>query len=55
MFGHLPFMLVYLDDILVFSKTPEEHVQHLRQVLEVLRREKLYAKMSKVLLPQGVC
>ncbi len=54
-FGHLPFVLVYLDDILVFSKTPEEHVQHLRQVLEVLRREKLYAKMSKVLLPQGVC
>ena len=46
-FGHLPFMLVYLDDILVIRKTPEEHVQHLRQVLEVLRREKLYAKMSK--------
>ncbi|KAJ9513279.1 hypothetical protein QJQ45_001317 [Haematococcus lacustris] len=39
--------LVYLDDILVMSNTPEEHVQHLRQVLELMRAHKLFAKLSK--------
>ncbi len=43
----LPFVLVYLDDILVFSKTAEEHTEHLKQVLARLRKHKLYAKMSK--------
>ena len=46
-FGHLPFMLVYLDDILVFSKDSEQHAQHLRQVLQLLRPDNLYANMSK--------
>lgn len=46
-FSHLDFVLVYLDDILVFSKDAEQHALHLRQVLELLRAEKLYAKMSK--------
>lgn len=41
------FVLVFLDDILIYSKTLEEHEQHVRQVLEVLRKEKLYAKESK--------
>jgi hypothetical protein len=41
------FVLVFLDDILIYSKTLEEHERHVRQVLEVLRREKLYAKLSK--------
>ena len=41
------FVLVYLDDILVFSKTPEEHVEHMRIVLDLLRKHKLYAKLSK--------
>jgi hypothetical protein len=41
------FVLVFLDDILIFSKTLEEHERHVRQVLEVLRKEKLYAKESK--------
>jgi hypothetical protein len=41
------FVLVYLDDILIFSKTPEEHLQHLRIVLQALRDNQLYAKASK--------
>ena len=41
------FVLVFLDDILIFSKTLEEHEQHVRQVLQVLQKEKLYAKESK--------
>ena len=41
------YVVIYLDDILIFSKTPEEHVQHLREVLSILRANKLYAKLSK--------
>ena len=41
------FVVVYVDDILVFSKHPDDHEAHLRTVLQVLRREKLYAKASK--------
>lgn len=41
------FVVCYLDDILVFSKTREEHIQHLRLVFDILRREQLYAKRSK--------
>ena len=40
-------VIVYIDDILVFSKDPEEHEKHLRQVFEQLREHKLYGKMSK--------
>ncbi len=45
--GHLDFVLVYLDDILVLSKDEKQHAQYLRQVLKLLESEKLYAKMSK--------
>ena len=41
------FVVVFIDDILVYSKTEEEHAEHLRLTLEALRREKLYAKFSK--------
>jgi hypothetical protein len=37
---------VFLDDILIHSKSKEEHEQHLRMVLQVLREYKLYAKLS---------
>jgi hypothetical protein len=41
------FVIVFIDDILVFSKTMEEHEEHLRLVLEKLRSNQLYAKFSK--------
>jgi hypothetical protein len=41
------FVNVYIDDILVFSKTLAEHLTHLRTVLERLREHKLYGKLSK--------
>lgn len=47
------FVLVFLDDILIFSRTPEEHEQHVRQVLDLLRKHKLYAKLSKCELFQS--
>ncbi|KAJ9541386.1 hypothetical protein OSB04_027892 [Centaurea solstitialis] len=40
-------VIVFIDDILVYSKTKEDHVVHLPEVLEVLRKERLYAKFSK--------
>jgi hypothetical protein len=41
------FVMVFIDDILIFSKTEEEHKKHLRMVLEKLRSNQLYAKFSK--------
>ena len=40
-------LVVYLDDVLVMSRTPEEHEKHLCTVLEVLRQHKLKVKLSK--------
>jgi hypothetical protein len=41
------FMVVFIDDILIFSKNEEEHDEHLRLVLQKLRENQLYAKLSK--------
>ena len=41
------FAMVGLDDILIFSRSPEEHRAHLRQVLQILQDNQLYAKLSK--------
>nr|GFC45712.1 DNA/RNA polymerases superfamily protein [Tanacetum cinerariifolium] len=41
------FVIVFIDDILVFSKSKEEHEYHLRTILQTLRQEKLYPKFSK--------
>ena len=40
-------MVVFIDDILVYSKNEQEHEQHLRIVLQTLREKQLYAKLSK--------
>ena len=41
------FVPVFLDDILVYSKNEEEHEEHLRLTLKLLREHQLYAKLSK--------
>ncbi|CAI5484175.1 unnamed protein product [Closterium sp. Yama58-4] len=44
---HKTAFLVYLDDILIYSKNMKEHVEHLRKVFEILRKNKFYVKLSK--------
>ena len=43
------FVVIFIDDILIFSKTEEEHEEHLRLVLQRLREHQLYAKQVRVL------
>ena len=41
------FVLVFLDDVLIYSANPEDHAEHLREVLGKLREHKLFVKASK--------
>ena len=41
------FVIVFVDDILIFSKSMEEHEEHLRIIFQILREKKLYAKFKK--------
>ena len=43
----MPFVLIYLDDILIFSKAEEDHTQHLKAVFWRLCKQKVYVKLSK--------
>ena len=46
-FGKLPFVVVYVDDILIFSRSLKEHLRHIRRVLQLLRENGLIVKPSK--------
>jgi len=41
------FVVVFIDNILIYSRTPDEHTHHLRVALDVLRKNEVYAKFSK--------
>jgi hypothetical protein len=41
------FVLVFMDDILIFNKSMEEHIEHLRMVFQILKDHKLFIKFGK--------
>ncbi|GJT35750.1 putative reverse transcriptase domain-containing protein, partial [Tanacetum coccineum] len=51
------FMIVFIDDILIYSKSKQEHEEHLKLILELLKKEQLYAKFSKCefWIPKKLC
>ena len=48
----LPFAMAYLDDIIIYSSTPEEHLEHIKTVFEKLRHAKLSMKLSVISSPR---
>ena len=46
-------VVVYLDDILVYSKSWPKHMQHMRQVMDILRHEKLFVNLEKCIFAQS--
>jgi hypothetical protein len=44
---NVKFIIVYFDDILIYSKSKDEHIEHIRKVLKVLREQKLYVNLEK--------
>ena len=47
-------MVIYLDDILIFSKDPREHEEHVWLVLQKLREHRLYAKLEKCFFDRDI-
>ena len=47
------FVIAYLDDIVIYSNFYQEHIQHLRQVLDLLRKNQLYAKSYKCMFDKS--